>query len=221
MKIGFSAGFLIAASALLVGCSTTARLDTPETSSSAAASTQDLRPALEKTSKILSLLVTSEDYGIRRIGDDWYEPSPVRLLQARANQRRKGSTSDAKIVVHTLVTYANHAAFGRGVAQGAVVGGVLGGVVVGGAEPVKPKVSTTLFERAAFEALNGKEYQRGQFSSAENPSAVPVFIVYIDAEIDGQRRFTRTLMPAPTGSAFAKELPLVMEAAIAAHLDKY
>ncbi|KQV52927.1 hypothetical protein ASC95_09060 [Pelomonas sp. Root1217] len=212
---------MIAACMLLAGCSTTARLDTPEVPSSAGASAQDLRPAPEKTSKIFSLLVTSEDYGIRRIGDDWYEPSPVRLLQARANQRRKASSQDAKIVVHTLVTYSNHAAFGKAVAHAAVVGGTLGGVMVGGTEPVKPKISTTLLERVAFEALNSKEYQRGQFTTAENPSAVPVFIVYIDAEIDGQRRFTRTVMPSPTGSAFAKELPLVMETAIAAHLDKY
>lgn len=45
-------------------------------------------------------------------------------------------------------------------------------------------------------AIDDNGYQRAYYSAEENPNKAPVFIVYLDAEINGKRSFIKGISPS-------------------------
>lgn len=101
-----------------------------------------------------------------------------------------------KLVVYHFVVYSNMQSQFRQGAAGAGIGG-LAGALIGNAMAGRSELAqTSLVDEKAFDSLSGDECKRGLYTKAEDPNKGSVYIVYIDAAINGKRVFTRTIAPA-------------------------
>ena len=200
------------------GCTpSVTKLNVKDIGSSDALSVVDARPASEKENKIFSLLITSKDYGIVRIGDGRLSPSAVRLLQHETFQKFAASGRQPTVTVRHLVIYQNMRSQLRSGAVGAGVGGALGGLVGNALGTHDASAHTTVIDELSF---GGEEYLRGNYSAAENPDKASVWVIYIATEIDGKKVFTRTvasMKPHDDGNPFAEAVQLAIEN----HLARY
>jgi hypothetical protein len=116
----------------------------------------------------------------------------VRLLQHRVFEK---FGEPRQLIVHHMVVYNNSAAeLRRGAAVGAV-GGVLGAAIASGPARSSSTASAVIVDREQFDAHAQKEHRRAYYSQDENPEKASVYLVYIDAEINGKRVFVRTIAP--------------------------
>ena len=191
----------------------------PEISKSASIKVADLRPGDEKNEETFSVMILSDAYGKRRIKDSAVQPEPLRLLQHRAFERF-GATSDLReIKVHHFVTYINWEGYGKGVAGGAVAG-MLGAALSGSSGAPPSGTVSSLANAAAFNDVGKDEWKRAVVQSTEAAPSPVFFVVYIDAEIQGKRVFTKTIYPT-TGENMNIGVPKAMEAAISFNLDQH
>ncbi len=180
---------------LILGCvPPVTRMEVPGLAKSEALTMKDLRPANEKASETFSLMVTSEAYGLYRKGDETHVPSATRLLQHRIFEKLGANGQPLDITVHHLVVYLNMKSELRKVG----FGGLIAAAVVANN---KVALSNAVVDRKAFEDLQKDEYKRALFTEQENPEKASAFVVYVDAEINGKRTLTRSLVPskAPEG----------------------
>lgn len=155
----------------------------------------DVRPQTEKEQKIFSLMITNDAYGIYRNGEQAIDPTPLRLFKHRVHEKYAGSALPSKVVVHHFVSYMNATASLKKVAFASVFGAA--GALVASATNYKvAEEGVSLVDRAAFEASIEKEFQRALYSADENPQKANLYIIYLDAEIDGKRQFIRKISPA-------------------------
>jgi hypothetical protein len=154
-----------------------------------------MRPASEKDRKIFSLMITSKQYGIWRVGDAQLSPSPMRLLQHGIYEKFASSGSSPAAVIYHLVIYQNTQSQLRHGAVGAAVGGVIGGMIGTAIANHGENAQTTLVDEAAFNSTLADEYKRGLYTKEEDPEKASVYIIYIDTMIGGKRIFTRTIAP--------------------------
>lgn len=193
---------LILLVSLVAGCATAPPLhvEVPEIAKSQSVTVRDERLPIETKREAMSYLITSDAYGILRNGELGIDPPVLRLLQHRVYEH---SGVDAKITVYHFVTYQNLQSQLRGAALGSVLGPV--GALIGSSATNNDAVTTTtLVDRAAFNALTGDdEWKRGTYTATENPKKGAVFVTYIDAEVNGKRAFVRVVSPlnVPAGKA--------------------
>ncbi|USD67864.1 hypothetical protein [Vibrio sp. SCSIO 43136] len=224
MKLAFVAFF----SLLMVGCAAPiVQVEVPNLERSSAYQVEDLRPETEKQQEIFSYLVTSKAYGIFRSGDQT-APSPVRLLQHRVHEKFSDSGEFPNVKVHHFVTYANLQSELRisGLAStvgglGGVVGGAVAGVISSSIQKYGVDGIGTLISPDEFNLIKD-EYKRGMYSETENPGEVSVLQVYLDAEIDGERKFIKIMSPIHLDEQVT-QTPIVVaiEMAIDYYLDQY
>lgn len=196
------------------------KVNVPDISKSDVVAISDLRPVSEKERKIFSLMITSKQYGIWRVGDAQLSPSPVRLLQHEIYEKFASTGSSPDAAIYHLVVYQNMQSQLRHGAVGAAVGGVIGAAVGNAMANHGENAQTTLVDEGAFNAALADEYKRGLYTKEEDPEKASVYIVYIDTMIGGKRVFTRTIAPVqPQGN----ENPLfaAIELAIKNQLAKY
>ncbi|TBR36198.1 hypothetical protein [Dyella terrae] len=202
------------------GCSpVVTRVNVPDMDKSASLHVSDMRVPTEKQDKIFSLLITSKEYGVMRVGDARLSPSAVRLLQHEAFKKLGADGKPHDVTVYHFVIYQNMRAQLRAGAIGAGFGGVIGASVANAMANHDATAQTHIVDEMAFNSVTD-EYLRGTYSPAENPDKGSVFIVYVDTEIDGKKVFTRTLttMKAqPNHDALTD----AVELAIANHLSQY
>lgn len=201
------------------GCVPVAKVDMPDATKSALLPVSDMRPASEKEKKLFSLLVTSKEYGVIRIGDSGLSPSPVAVLQYDAFHKLGGA--DHKVAVYHFVIYINAKAHLRSQAIFAGIGGLIGGMISNSVYNHTTSPETQLINQSTFDNVSGEnEYERAYYTSSEDPSNSPVYIIYLDTDIDGKRIFTRTVAPMrQQGSENA--LAAAVELAIKNHLNDY
>ena len=170
----------------------------PDIAKSEHVAVTDSRAAGETERKAFSYLITSDAYGIFRNGELGLQPPLLRLLQHRVFEK---TGADAKVTVYHFVTYQNIQGQLRGAAMGSILGPV-GAVIGGKMSEHDTALSTTLVDRAAFDAMTGdNEWKRGVPTPTENPQKGAVYVSYLDAEVNGKRAFVRVVAPisAPPG----------------------
>ena len=180
----------------------------------------DLRPKSEKESKAFSYIITSKAYATYRRGDDLLNPPPMRLFQHRAYEKFNPIGKSPEIKVYHLVVYMNLKSELRRGGFGAVLGGAIGGAIsaVTNDNTVNGIFSTV--DRSEFNSLSKSEYKRALYTKEENPEKASVFVVYIDAEVDGKRTFIKTITPTNIPGEQNSHLAAV-ETAIEYFLQKY
>ncbi|RDS79996.1 hypothetical protein [Dyella psychrodurans] len=202
------------------GCAPIAKVNLPPDAAKSAASlpVSDVRPADEKEKKLFSLLITSKEYGIIRNGDEHISPSPVDVLQYEAFHK---FGADHKVTVYHFVIYMNAKAHFRSQAVFAGIGGILGGLAANAVANHSSSPQTQVINQNTFDSVSGAdEYERAYFTHDENPNNAPIFIVYLDTDIDGERIFTRTVAPMQKqGDEGA--LAAAVELAVKDHLSDY
>jgi len=209
---------LLIATMLLTGCtSTTVTIANIKESESIVVT--DARPPSEKVRKIFSFIISDGAYGTSRRGDDEINPTPVRLLQHRVYERFAGFTSP-QVTVYHFVTYCNTQAASRRSAAGAAAG-VVGAIIVGNAKRGVVNPTKKVINSASFGDFDGEEeYERAFATERENPANAGVFIVYLDAAINGRRTFIRSVSPVRDKTVSNPHIAAV-EDAISFFLDQY
>ncbi|MTW13211.1 hypothetical protein GM658_21630 [Pseudoduganella eburnea] len=212
--------FALLASFILAGCATTTtRLPVENLAVSAKAPVEDLRPAAEGTREIFSLMITSDQYGYARLAQEITDPTGARLFSHRL-QEKFASTSVPQTKLYHFAVYLNNRSELRKVALGAGFGGLIGAAIMSNNVVREGDVVHTMVNEEAFNALSGdKEYQRAFYTELELKQGTSAFVIYIESEADGQRRFTRTVSPIKPAQP-GEKIPLhqAMEAAIQFHL---
>lgn len=196
------------------------KVNVPDIVKSDALHVGDTRPATEKKDEIFSLLITSKQYGIIRAGDTKLSPTPLRLLQHEAFEKFAASGHTPEVTVSHFVIYENMRSQLRSGAVGAGLGGVLGGVVGNAIASHDASALTTITDEKAFDSVSD-EYQRGLYTSAENPNKASVYIIYVETDIDGKKVFTRTIAAMKPHGEEKQTLPGAVQLAIRNHLSQY
>lgn len=156
----------------------------------------DLRPGNESKKETFSLLISSDAYAIYRNGDAVTVPSPIRLLQHRTYEKMASSGNPIDIKVFHFVSYMNAQSTLRVGAVGSIFGAVGAGIATA-AKDQNSDFSFSEIERSKFESIpEDKEYIRAYYSENENPNDAMVFVIYLDAEINGKRRIIRSVSPS-------------------------
>ncbi len=155
---------------------------------------QDLHPEEENKREVFSYLVTSERYGIFRLGNISTEPSAMRLLQHRVYEHF-GAASPVNIKVHHFVVYQNLQGSLRAGAVGSVFGAV-GAVIASSTVNNDLGGSVSTIDPALFASTAGdNEWKRGLSTTEENPKNGASLVTWLDVEINGKRVFVRGVSP--------------------------
>ncbi|GLQ87320.1 hypothetical protein [Dyella flagellata] len=179
---------------LMLACTGCApvKVNVPDIAKSDSLQVTDMRPASEKEKKLFSLLITSKEYGVVRMGDDKLSPPPVRLLQYQAFQKFGRGDHQPNVIVHHFVIYMNARSQLRSGAVGAAVGGMVGAMIANAIADHDTSSQTRMVDEKSFDNIPD-EYERGLYNSSENSDKGSVYIIYVDTDIDGKRVFTRTI----------------------------
>ena len=210
---------LLAAFAL-VGCATgPVALPVENLAASAQAPVEDLRPKAEGTREIFSLMITSDQYGYVRLAQDLTDPTGSRLFTHRL-QEKFAATPVPPTKLHHFAVYMNNRSELRKGVMGGVFGGVIGAAIASSTVVREGDIVHTMVDPAAFAAMSGEnEYKRAFYTESELRAGTSAFVIYIESESEGKRRFTRTVSPIKPAQP-GEKIPLhqAMEAAIQFHL---
>jgi hypothetical protein len=155
---------------------------------------QDAHPAEENKREVFSYLITSERYGIFRLGDISTDPSAMRLLQHRVYEHF-GDSAPINVKVHHFVVYQNMQGSLRAGALGSVFGAV-GAMIASSSVNNNLGGSVSSVDPAVFASTAGdNEWKRGLSTTQENPNNGASFVTWLDVEINGKRVFVRGVSP--------------------------
>lgn len=214
--------FLVIFSLLIVGCAApVVKVDVPNINESHLLSVTDLRPKTEKESEIFSLVISSEAYGTYRRGDALLNPTAIRIFQHRVYEKFSPQNFKPEVKVHHLVVYMNLKSELRRGVTGGLLGGVIGAGIAASTQKYGVDGIASIITQKEFEAFD-QEYKRTLYSEKENPNKASVFVVYLDAEINGKRVFVKTMTPfQPPKENTKNPQVLAVEAATAFFLDQF
>jgi hypothetical protein len=205
----------------LVGCATgPVSLHVDNLGTSAQTPVEDLRPKSEGTREIFSLLISSDQYGYARLAQDLTDPTGPRLFTHRL-QEKYGTDPAAPTKLLHFAVYLNNRAELRSVALGAAFGGIIGAAITSGTVTREGEIAHTLVNAENFAALSGAtEFKRAFYTDSELKAGTSAFVIFIESESRGQRRFTRTVSPIKPAQA-GQKIPLhqALDAAIHFHLN--
>ena len=140
-------------------------------------------------------MLTSDAYAIYRNGENIIDPTPLRLFQHRAYEKFSATKLPTDIKIYHLVSYMNAQSELKKVAVGSIFGPA-GALIASSTQKNNVDPSISVVNPDAFNALAAdKEYQRALYTQLENPNKATVFVIYIDAEINGKRVFIRKTSP--------------------------
>lgn len=209
------------ASLTLLGCATgPVSLPVENLATSAQTPVEDLRPKNEDTREIFSLVITNDRYGYFRMAQDLTDPTGPRLFAHRLQQKYGAGPVPPTKLRHFAV-YLNNRAELKTAALGIALGGVIGGAVASGTLKREGETVHTLIDAASYAALSGEnEYKRAFYTDAELKAGTSAFVIFIESESQGRRRFTRTVSPTrPAQAVQGNPLHQALEAAIRFHLN--
>tara|TARA_R110002124_G_scaffold57039_5_gene160234 strand:- start:974 stop:1633 length:660 start_codon:yes stop_codon:yes gene_type:complete len=182
---------------LLTGCAAgPIKVNVSDITQSESVQLSDVRPSNESEKETFSLLITSDAYAIYRNGDAVTQPSPLRLLQHRAYEKLSSNGDPLNIEVFHFVSYMNAQSTLRTGAVGSIFGPIGAGIATASKDQTS-NFSYSDIDRNKFESIPAdQEYVRAYYSESENPNDAMVFVIYIDAEINGKRRIVRSVAPS-------------------------
>ena len=214
---------IVAAALLMAGCAVKPlKYDVAALQQSEAIVVSDLRPASEKEQKIFSLMLTNDAYGINRNGEQVIDPTPLRLFKHRVHEKYAGGTQPSKVVVHHFVSYTNAAASLKKVAVASVFGAV-GALAASATNNKSAEEGVTFINPSFFDSTSSTEFKRALYTPEENPQKANVFVIYLDAEIDGKRQTVRKIAPVIAKDKTSGKHPYVeaVDSTIRAFLASY
>jgi hypothetical protein len=201
------------------GCVTTTKLSVGNLATSASTPVIDKRPTSESTREAFSFIITSEQYGYFRLAQDLTEPTGARLFTHRLQEKFGVSTVPPTALLH-FVVYANSRTELKRTAAIIAMGENIGGAFAGVKENRQGSAINSLVNETTFTALSGDaEFKRAIYDSSKTAPTNSAFIIYIQTESQGVRRFTRTVWPIKESKSKESPLPSALEAAIAFHLE--
>jgi len=175
---------------LTIGCASPV-IKIPDIEKSNSIVINDLRPESEKQSEIFSYSISNDAYGIYRKGDSDMVPPKPKVLRHRAYEKFSDNNLLSEINIYHMVVYWNNtSALRTGVFFGAI------GAAVATTNDASMNISRV--DRKVFESLASEEYKRALYTKEENPESASVYVIYIDAEINGKRMFIRAMTPSTT-----------------------
>jgi len=155
---------------------------------------EDLHPVDESKTEIFSYLISSERYGIFRVGAIDTDPTAMRLLQHRAYERLS-DRGPLAIKIYHFAVYRNSQGSLRAGAFGSVLG-PLGAVLATASVNNDLGGTTAVIDPSLFASTSGdNEWKRGVMSRQENPANGAAFVTWLDVEINGKRVFVRGVSP--------------------------
>ncbi len=180
----------------------------------------DARPKEESEQELFSALITSDAYATYRYSTQTLDPSAVRVFQHKIYEKFADSSSPVDVKIYHFVSYMNMQSSFRRSSIGSIFG-VVGAAVAVGTQNYNSDFKASSINREQFEAITrDNEYTKSFFTEAENPNKAPVFVVYIDADINGKRSFVKGI--APTARSDGKNSYLyAVENTISAFLSNY
>jgi Cu2+-containing amine oxidase len=98
--------------------------------------------------------------------------------------------------------------------------GPIGGAIASATKNNVVDGVASVIDGKEFEASSKEEYKRTLYTEKENPNKASVFIVYLDAEVDGKRVFVKTMTPTKLPEGKNPHIAAV-ETAIAYFLQQY
>jgi hypothetical protein len=211
--------FIVSLSLLLSGCGTSGpiRVDIPEAARTLSVPTEDLRPESEKQGTLFSSFVMSSSYGIYRNSDDALDPKMIDIFRWMVYERLGNANGDLKISVYHMIVYVNMKSALRSQAIGGALGGIIGATIASMANGRNVNIAQSLVDREQFEKIK-PEVRRAFYTKSENPEKASVFVIYIDASVNGKRLFVKTMAPVThTNEGYI----LAMQSAIQYYLDQY
>lgn len=212
---------IVTISILMFGCAASiVQVNVPNIESSSTYKIEDLRPKSEKEHEIFSLSISNESYGMSRQGDQT-NPTALRILQHRIHEKYSNAAKIPDVKVYHFVTYMNIQSELRSGVIGGVLGGAIGAAMVSSTQKYDVNGVAAFVSRDEFEAFKD-EYKRAMYTESDNPDKVSVLTVYLDAEIDGERKFIKTMTPVRIDNQ-PNKIPVVVaiETAISYYLDQY
>ena len=207
-------------SIFVVGCKAPTKVEINDLEVSTNMVVEDVRPKKEKEFEMFSYIITNDAYAITREGEPT-APAPLRILQHRVHQKLSGNQQPSSIKVHHFVIYKNsQAELKRSTLYGAFAGGI-GAVLASTNQSHGVNVITNTIASEDFYSI-GDEYKRGLYTESENPHEASVYVVYLDAEIDGNRKFIKVMTPIVTKKE-SEKAPIVfaVDTAISYFLEQY
>ena len=207
---------------LLAGCAVGPQVhEVPGIEKSAAVVVSDVRPPTEKERTLFSYLITSEAYGIFRVGDGVIEPPGPRVLTHRLNERLGQNGAMPDLTIRHFVVYENSQSAMRSSAAGASFG-VIGAVIAGSGTVTPGEVRNAAFDPSLFEAIAGEnEYKRGLFAEGESPGRMAAWMVYINTATGGREVFTRSMVPTRSVEGRPRTMVEAIKTAIDYHVSNY
>ena len=170
----------------------------PDIAESDSVKLTDLRPGSEAEKETFSLLISSDAYAIYRVGDAATVPPPLRLLQHQAYEQIPSNGAPLDITVYHFVSYMNAQSSLRAGAIGGIFGPIGGGIAMA-VQNQNANFNVIEIDRDKFDSIpSDQEYTRAYYSATENPDDAIVFVIYLDAEINGKRRIIRSVSPSET-----------------------
>ena len=193
MKKFFLSGLLVV---FLSGCASAPVVDIPNLEESSAVKVTNDRAEHESDDTIFSLMITNDAYGIYRNNDEAIVPSPMRQLQHRVYEKYQNTNKPVELHVHHMLSYTNSQATLKKSAWGSMFGAV-GAAIAAATQNNNSDFFVSEINPSVLDELTGDdEYKLALYSKEENPNKANVFIIYIDAEINGIRKSIRTVSPA-------------------------
>jgi len=210
----------LVAAAALAGCASgPMHLPVDNLAESSHLHVADLRPPEERTRKMFSGNVFSERYGYNRLAEDVTEPTGPRLFAHRLHEKARSGAAAPTTLRH-FVVYSNLRTELRRSAFTTPLSGEPAAMTGHIAYTGEGEAVHSLVDAAAFEALSGdQEYKRALYTDSDVSANISAYVVFIESETEGQRRFTRTIAPVRLSEP-DQMLPLhrALEAAIQFHL---
>jgi hypothetical protein len=128
---------LFGLSLLASGCATSKKYNydcTPK-NEKLAFEIQDKRPEKEKQAEIMSLSISSDQYGIYRLGDGQVIPDRILYLSEKISERAEGKLNGKQITVSHFEIFNNQQKAMKGTALAASLGGLVGAAIYASVSP--------------------------------------------------------------------------------------
>lgn len=167
---------------LCLGCVNQATVKVASQSAQPSFQTVDTRNAEQKESSIGSLLLTSCDYGLQRMGDDKEDPHRLVLLNNKLANHFNPQLSGKTVTVKTFDVHINQQLYLRNSNPGA--GGIIGDAILGMGCFADSKTA-------------------GGYDLEENPAGGIAAVVQIVVEIDGTTTARGIEVAKPAESVFS------------------
>jgi len=171
---------LVVCSSLVMGCASSVKyqIDQESLETTSRFELIDTRDTIQKTSEIMSLLITNCWYGIYRLGDDQIVPSRLVILSRALEDSLGPKLQGKKVIINRFEIFNNMQSLLRTASSSSIAGAIV-------------------VSRACTDA----------FALESNPSNASAVIVIVDIDIDGKKIKDKIVQTEPEVTAWKNDIP--------------